>query len=66
VDGNGFVTINFAGIPNYTYWVEATTNLVTPDWQPISTNTAGPNGLWNFTDTNAPNFPARFYRSFKP
>ena len=66
VDGNGFVTINFAGIPNYTYWVEATTNLVTPVWVPISTNTAGSNGQWSFTDTNAPNFTQRYYRSFKP
>jgi len=66
LNGDGSITLQFAGIPNYTYWVEATTNLVTPVWVPISTNTAGPNGQWIFTDTNATNYPSRFYRTQKP
>jgi hypothetical protein len=32
-------------------------------WQPISTNVAGANGDWQFTDTNTAGFPTRFYRS---
>jgi len=66
LNGDGSITLQFAGIPFYTYWVEATTNLVTPVWVPISTNTAGPNGQWSFTDTNATNYPSRFYRTQKP
>jgi hypothetical protein len=40
------------------------TNLVSPSWQNLSTNKADAGGIWQFTDTNAPQFPARFYRSF--
>jgi hypothetical protein len=51
------------GIPNYTYVVETTTNsLPTSNWWPVSTNVAGTNGLWIFTDPNATN-TMQFYRS---
>jgi hypothetical protein len=33
-------------------------------WQPISTNTAGPDGVWQYTDTSSS--PTRFYRSVTP
>jgi Bacterial Ig domain len=61
---NGSLTLNFSGIPNYTYWVEATTNLAWPTvWTTISTNIAGSNGLWQFTDTQTTNFTERYYRT---
>jgi hypothetical protein len=61
---NGSLTLNFTGIPNSIYWVEAATNLAPPaNWTPISTNTAGSNGQWQFTDTQTTNFPQRYYRS---
>jgi len=64
VNGNGTVALSFAGVANYTYQVEATTNLTPPVvWVPVSTNTADINGLWQFTDTQATNYLQQFYRS---
>jgi hypothetical protein len=49
--------------PGVTYVVFASTNLV--DWSPILTNTAvGP--MTTITDTEAANFPSRFYRLMLP
>jgi polygalacturonase len=64
INSNGSVTLSFSGIPGNTYWVATTTNLTPPVvWMTISTNTAGTNGLWQFTDTQAANFFQRFYRT---
>jgi hypothetical protein len=61
---NGNLTLNFTGIPYDTYWVEVATNLSLPTtWTPVSTNVAGSNGQWQFTDTQTTNFPQRFYRT---
>ncbi len=61
---NGSLTLNFTGIPNDTYWVEAATNLASPaSWTIISTNVAGSNGQWQFTDMQTTNFPQRYYRT---
>ena len=61
---NGSVVLDFTGIPGSTYWVEAATNLTPPmNWTPLSTNVAGTNGLWQFTDAQATNFLQRFYRT---
>lgn len=61
---NGSLTLNFSGIPNDTYWVEAATNLAAPaNWTIISTNVAGSDGLWQFMDTQATNLPQRYYRT---
>lgn len=63
----GIPTINFAGIPNYTYWVQAATNMTPPiDWVTVSTNTADPQGKFSFTDTDFASYPMRFYRSAVP
>jgi fibronectin-binding autotransporter adhesin len=61
--GNGVPTITFAGIPGRTNVVEASTNLV--DWNEISTNIAGTNGLWKVIDNDATNFLNRYYRSYQ-
>jgi hypothetical protein len=62
--GDGSVTLNFMGMPGSNYWVEAATNLTPPvNWIPLSTNVAGTNGLWQFTDTQATNILQRFYRT---
>jgi hypothetical protein len=64
VNGNGSVTLSFVGVANYTYEVEATTNLAPPSvWTTISTNTADINGQWQITDLQATNYPNQFYRS---
>jgi uncharacterized repeat protein (TIGR03806 family) len=51
--------LQFMGAPGSNYVLEATTNFTT--WVPLSTNVAG-TGVFNFNDTNARNFPYRFYR----
>ena len=61
---NGMVNITFFGIPNYTYIVQTTTNLSVP-WWTLSTNTAGTNGTWLFTDPNATN-AEQYYRISQP
>jgi hypothetical protein len=63
-DGNR--QIAFAGVPGYAYLVQATTNLVSPVWETVSTNVAGANGQWTFSDLNSTNYPSRFYRSAIP
>ena len=63
VAGNGSVTLSLGGASGHTYILETTTNLTLPgSWQSIATNTAGTNGVWQFTDTQATNFTQRFYR----
>jgi hypothetical protein len=59
----GSFTLNLAGAPGQTFVLEATTNL-TPSacWLPVDTNTPGANGIWQFSDSQATNFPQRFYR----
>jgi len=64
VNGDGSVTLSFVGVPNYRYQVEATASLTPPAiWAAISTNTADGGGLWQVTDTQATNYPQRFYRA---
>ena len=64
VNSDGSVTLSFVGVPDYTYQVEVTADLTPPAvWTTISTNTADVSGLWQFTDTQATNYPQGFYRS---
>ncbi len=66
-NGNGTVTIGFAGIPEFCYLVQAATNLNPPiTWTTLSTNMAGSDGLFNYTDTNASNYNTRYYRTATP
>jgi hypothetical protein len=63
---NGDVRLTFAGIPNRTYRVQATTNLSFTNWTTISTNVAGTNGLFIYVDTQAHLLPMRYYRDVTP
>ena len=64
---NGFVQIAGQGESNKTYSLQATTNLTPPIfWQVLGSNTANANGIYQFTDTNAPAFTVRFYRIVSP
>jgi hypothetical protein len=60
-DGNQHLV--FAGIPGFSYVVQATTNLSPAVWVNLSTNTAGASGLFNYNDLNATNYSMRYYRS---
>jgi beta-xylosidase len=61
---NSNLILYFENSPNSTNVVQATTNLIQPAWQNISTNVADSAGLWQFTDTNISQRPVRFYRSY--
>jgi hypothetical protein len=66
-DGN--MTVDFTGIPGQSYHLEAATNLTWPIvWQVLagSLTDAPSAGRWQFTDSQATNYPYRFYRSVSP
>ena len=64
-NGNGTVTVSFQGTPGGQYIVQSTTNLGLPNgWSNVSTNTAGSDGIWTYTDSTAPR-PRAFYRAMK-
>lgn len=66
-DANGSINLFCQGMPGLTHRISATMDLSQPAaWQVISTNQAGADGTWQFTDTNAVNYPRRFYRASLP
>ena len=52
------------GVAGINYVIEASTNL--SNWLPVSTNTADSGGLFTFTQTNASQFPQRYFRAVTP
>jgi hypothetical protein len=70
LNGDGSLTLNYPGLPNYPYHVQISSNLgVVPiQWLnlPGSSNNADTNGLFSFTDTNTASFTPRFYRAVSP
>jgi hypothetical protein len=63
-NGNGTVTVSFQGTPGGQYIVQSTTNLGQPGtWSSVSTNIAGADGIWTFTDSTTQ--PHKFYRAAK-
>jgi hypothetical protein len=64
IDTNGLLVLDFAGLPNTSYSLEATTNLAPPvDWLSLATNSTDLAGLCQFTDSQTTNHPVRFYRA---
>jgi len=64
---NAFMQITGQGLSNLTYAMQATTNLTPPvTWIQLGPATANTSGIYQFTDTNAPAFPLRFYRAVSP
>ena len=53
-------SIKFSGVPNSTYILETSTNLL--HWKSLTNLTADPDGFFQFLDTSATNLPALFYR----
>jgi 2',3'-cyclic-nucleotide 2'-phosphodiesterase (5'-nucleotidase family)/3',5'-cyclic AMP phosphodiesterase CpdA len=54
-------TVRMAGIPDFLYQVQASTDLI--NWVNAGWATAGSNGLFQFIDTDKPLYPQRFYRT---
>jgi hypothetical protein len=64
-NGNGTLTVTFQGTPGGEYIVQSTTILGAPSaWSNVSTNTAGSDGTWTYTDSVALH-PRGFYRAMK-
>jgi hypothetical protein len=57
---NGSLLFQFSGTANANYRLEFSTNL--PQWFETNLLTAGSNGVFQFTDSQNTNSPARFYR----
>jgi len=55
--------LQLPGVPAARYVLQATTNLVAPNWQPIATNPADVSGNATFSDTNTAVRSFRFYRA---
>ena len=51
---------------NPAYVLEATTDLVAPAWTLITTQMTGADGLFSYTDSDAPNYSTRIYRATLP
>jgi autotransporter-associated beta strand protein len=63
----GAFAVSGSGAPGQSYVLQATTNLVAPvNWVRLLTNQADGNGVLQFLDTQATNWPARFYRVSSP
>ncbi len=62
-NSNGSIRLNCVSKPGSTNIVFCAASLVPPVvWQPVSTNTAAPDGDWQFTDTKAVGNQNLFYR----
>jgi hypothetical protein len=65
-NGDGYVTVSFSGTSGALYIVQAKSDLAPATaWTNVSTNLAGTDGQWSFTDSMA-DHPIRFYRAMAP
>jgi hypothetical protein len=60
VSGGGF-SFHLSGIPDATYWIQSSTNLI--DWETIATNTLPADGHLQITDPASIGSSQRFYRA---
>jgi hypothetical protein len=66
-NSDGSVSLFCRGMPGLPHLMSVVTNLAqASSWPVISTNQAGADGSWRFTDTNLAGFPVRFYRASLP
>jgi len=64
-NSDGSITVFFAGSPDSTNVIQATTVLgPSASWQNISTNKADDEGLWQLTNSSVNALPSQFYRSY--
>ncbi len=59
----GGLRLNFSGLSNCVYAIEVSTDLSQNTWTPVSTNTAGPGGMFWFDDVNSASKSRAFYRA---
>jgi hypothetical protein len=58
--------ILFEGAPGKTYTIQYADSLSQPNWQPLGTRTADPQGFFEYVDTPPSDSPSRFYRAAYP
>jgi hypothetical protein len=63
ISTNGAFQLGFSGMLSGSYVLQATTDLI--DWTSLATN-QGTNNVFELFDSNASNFPYRFYRVLEP
>jgi hypothetical protein len=61
-DGNPAITLS--GSTNQTYVLEASFDM--HNWTSLSTNQTDSTGVFTYVDTDAQNYPSRFYRGVAP
>ena len=61
---DGTPAITLSGTPDQTYVLQASFDMHT--WTSISTNLTDSNGLFTFVDSDATNYPSRYYRGVAP
>jgi hypothetical protein len=59
---DGTVLLEAQGAPGESFDIRASVDL--QSWVDLGSAITGTNGLMQFSDTNAPNYPARFYVTF--
>lgn len=64
MNSDGSFTLGFMSLSGSSGVVLGATNLLSPVWQPIYTNSTG--GIWQFTDTNTAGVPSKYYRLMTP
>jgi len=64
VDPEGNPAITLSGSPDQTYVLQASFDM--HSWTSLSTNVTDASGLFTFVDTDAKNYPSRFYRGVAP
>jgi hypothetical protein len=64
-NGDGTVTIVFAGAAGQEYVVQASSDLSSPAWENVATNRASEDGHWTFTESTADRL-IRWYRAMTP
>jgi hypothetical protein len=64
--GDGSLQLAFDGLPGGTYQIQFTESLSSPNWKPLTNQTADGFGVLQFTDWPATNAVGRFYRAVWP
>jgi hypothetical protein len=63
---DGAMVLNIGGAVNQAYLLQVAPDLRSGSWSTIATNSTGGNGMMTCIDTDATNFPVRFYRTALP
>ncbi len=63
---SGYFRIQGRGFPNLLYALEASSTLLPGSWVTVAADLVSSQGLFEFIDVDAPNYPVRFYRVQSP